>query len=108
MAFFDAAAQAVVEIVLWFVPNHPVAAGNQKLYGRGNGLRVGDHAFGGFVQAEQDAHGNSAGNQRVLVETVLAFFIVGQVVGFDVAVHKEIAAPFLHDFRPVRQKERRV
>ena len=49
MAFFDTAAQTVVKIVLRFVMNHPVAAGNQKLHGRGNGLRVGDDAFGGLI-----------------------------------------------------------
>ncbi len=99
MAFFDAAAQAVVEIVLRFVMNNPVAAGNQKLQGRGNGLRIGDDAFGSFVQTKQDAHGNGAGNQRIVVVAGLAFLVVRQVMGFDVAVDKEIAAPFLHDFQ---------
>lgn len=62
MVFFDAATQTVVEIVLRFVMNNLVAAGNQRLYRRDNGLCIGDGAFGGFIRTEQDAHGDGAGS----------------------------------------------
>ena len=95
MALFDAAAQPVVKRVLRRVVHHPVAAGYEQLHRRANCLRVGHHALGGVVQAQQNAHGNGAGNQRVAVVALLALAVVAQIVRFDIAVDEKIAAPFV-------------
>jgi hypothetical protein len=58
-------AEAVEERVLRAVLHHPIGARDQQLRGHDDGRGVGDDAPRDLVQAEQDAHGDRAGDQRV-------------------------------------------
>ena len=67
-------------------------------------MRVGNDAFGGVVEAEQDAHRDGADDKRVALEVFLSRGVVGEVVRFDVAVDEEVAAQFVQQFQAAARK----
>ena len=65
VALLDRRAQPLEEAVLRAVMHHPVGARDQQLRRDRDGARVGHHALGGLVEAEQDVDGDRPRDQRI-------------------------------------------
>ncbi|MNV50986.1 hypothetical protein D3C71_1430170 [compost metagenome] len=101
MFFLVQAAQTIEELFLGFAMHHEIGAGDQQLNGYLNRLGIGYDPFGGFVETEQDIHGNGLGDQRVVVVAGDALRVMTEEPRLDVAVDEKVAAPLAHQRQPL-------
>ena len=99
VAFLDRRSQPFVEPVLRAVVHDPIGAGDQELRRHGDGARVGDHARGRLVEAEQDVDRDRAGDQRIGAIGGDALGIVGEELRLDVGIDEKVPT------QPVLQRE---
>jgi hypothetical protein len=100
-------AEPVEECVLRTVVHNPVGPRDEELGRHRDRLRVGHHAVGRFLQAEQDVDRNRSRQKRVGIVTRDARRIVRQELRLDVARDEEVADELAHQAQP-RQRERDV
>ncbi|KAG1247514.1 hypothetical protein G6F68_014166 [Rhizopus microsporus] len=84
-----------------------IRTGHQQLHRHADRLCVGHDAVGGLVQAQQHAHRDRPGDQRIGAVALHPRRVVGQPLRLDVAVDEEVAAQLLHQ-RQARASERHV
>ncbi len=95
-ALLDRAGQALVEAVLRATVHDEIRTGYQQLHWHTDRLRICHDAVGGLVQAQQHAHRDRPGDQRIGSVAFHPRRIVGQPLRLDVAVDEEVAAQLLH------------
>ncbi|MNJ37586.1 hypothetical protein D3C77_324140 [compost metagenome] len=98
--FLVHAAQALEKLLLGFAMHHEVGAGDQQLGRYPDRLGIGDHAFAGFVEAQEHIDRNALGDQRVLVIRRYALRVVSEKARLDVAVDEKVAAQLTQQGQP--------